>query len=92
MKAPDDTSDAAAERLRKSVIVPATELQASFRRAATVAGASYALIGAILLLGGLGYVADSWFGTEPWLLISGLLLGMVVGFYELARVVWRRTP
>jgi F0F1-type ATP synthase assembly protein I len=54
--------------------------------------ASYALIGAILLLGGLGYFADGWLGTEPWLLLGGLLLGIVVGFYELARVVWRRTP
>jgi F0F1-type ATP synthase assembly protein I len=74
------------------MIEPASGLQSSLRRAGTVAGASYALIGAILLLGGLGYFADGWFDTEPWLLIIGLLLGIVVGFYELARVVWRRTP
>lgn len=67
-------------------------LQASLRSAGPVIAASYALIGAILLLGGLGYFADGWLGTEPWLLLVGLLLGIVVGFYELARVVWRRTP
>lgn len=80
------------ERLHESFRQPAAGLQASLRRAGTVAGASYSLIGAIILLGGLGYFADGWFGTEPWLLIAGLFLGIVVGFYELARVVWRRTP
>lgn len=68
---------------------PARGLQTSMRSAGPVAAASYSLIGAILLLGGLGYLADSWLGTEPWLLLAGLLLGIVVGFYELARLVWR---
>jgi ATP synthase protein I len=68
----------------------ARELQASLRNAAPVAAASYALIAGIVLLGGLGYFADGWLGTSPWLLIGGLLLGIVVGFYELARLIWRR--
>jgi F0F1-type ATP synthase assembly protein I len=80
------------ERLRDGLIRPASGLQASLQRASTVAGASYSLIGAIILLGGLGYFGDQWLGTEPWLLLGGLLLGIVVGFYELARVIWRRTP
>jgi F0F1-type ATP synthase assembly protein I len=80
------------ERFRESVLVPANELQASFRRASSVAAASYTLIGAIMLLGGFGYFADRWLATDPWLLIGGLFLGIVVGFYELARVVWRRIP
>jgi hypothetical protein len=65
-------------------------LQANVDRAASVAGASYSLIGAIVLLGAAGYFADEWLETSPWLLVSGLLLGVIVGFYELARVVWRR--
>jgi ATP synthase protein I len=80
------------DRFKESVLVPANELQASFRRAGPVAAAAYSLIGAIILLGGLGYLGDRWLGTEPWLLVAGLLLGIVVGFYELARVVWRRIP
>lgn len=64
----------------------------SVRNSAQFAGVGYTLIGAIVVLGGLGYLADGWLGTEPWLLLVGLLLGIVVGFYELARVVWRRTP
>ena len=73
-----------------SFLEPARGLQASFLKAGPVAAASYSLIGAIVLLGGLGYVGDRWFGTEPWLLLGGLLLGIVVGFYELARLVWPR--
>jgi F0F1-type ATP synthase assembly protein I len=33
---------------------------------------------------------DRWRGTAPWFLLSGLLLGMVVGFYELAKTVYKR--
>jgi F0F1-type ATP synthase assembly protein I len=54
------------------------------------AGASYTLIGAIILLGGLGYAVDRWQGTEPWFLFAGLTLGLIVGFYELAKAVFRK--
>jgi F0F1-type ATP synthase assembly protein I len=59
-------------------------------RAGPVASASYALIGALILLGGIGYAIDRWLGTTPWFLLAGLLLGLVVGFYELAKAVWPR--
>ena len=52
--------------------------------------ASYALIGAIIVLGLIGYAADYWLGASPWLLLVGLLLGVIVGFYELAKVVFKR--
>jgi ATP synthase protein I len=91
-KAPEERSGEAGDRLSDSLAAQANELQAGFRRAGSVAAASYSLIGAIILLGGVGYFADRWLGTAPWLLLAGLLLGIVVGFYELARVVWRRTP
>ena len=64
-------------------------LQENIRRAGPAAAASYTLIGAILLLGGAGYAVDSWQNTEPWGLLSGLLIGLVVGFYEMAKTVLR---
>jgi F0F1-type ATP synthase assembly protein I len=55
------------------------------------AGASYTLIGAIILLGGIGYAVDLWRGTSShWFLFGGLALGLIVGFYELARAVWHK--
>jgi F0F1-type ATP synthase assembly protein I len=67
----------------------AKSLQENVTRSGPVAGASYTLVGGIILLGGLGYVADGWLGTAPWLLITGLALGIVVGFYELIKTAGR---
>lgn len=64
-------------------------LQANIRRAGPAAAASYSLLGAILLLGGGGHLFDRWQDTEPWGLLAGLLTGLVVGFYELAKAVWK---
>ena len=59
-------------------------------RSAPVWMASYTLIGAILVLGLIGYALDKWRGTSPWFLLAGLLLGIVVGFWELAKTVFKR--
>lgn len=71
-------------------IQSARALQENMRRAGPVAGASYTLTGAILLLGGLGYAWDEWADTRPWGLVIGLTLGIIVGFYELVKTVWPR--
>lgn len=36
-----------------------------------------------------GYYADRWLGTSPWLLLLGLVLGIVAGFVNLFRSVNR---
>jgi F0F1-type ATP synthase assembly protein I len=64
--------------------------QENVARSAPVAAASYTLIGAIIVLGSIGYAIDKWRGTSPWFLLGGLLFGIFVGFYELAKVVWKR--
>ena len=33
----------------------------------------------------LGYVADKWLGTDPWLVVVGILLGSYSGFLN----IWR---
>ena len=68
----------------------ARSLQDNVTRSGPVAGASYTLIGGIILLGGIGYGVDYWRGTSPWFLIAGLALGIVVGFYELVKASSRR--
>ncbi len=64
-------------------------LQENVRRSGPAATAGYALIGAILLLGGVGHLVDRWAATSPWFLLTGLLVGLVVGFYQLAKTVWK---
>ena len=66
----------------------AKSLQENLTSSGGVAGASYTLVGGILLLGGVGYALDSWQGTSPWFLLTGLILGMVVGFWELVKAVF----
>jgi F0F1-type ATP synthase assembly protein I len=68
----------------------ARSLQDNVTRSGPVAGAAYTLVGGILLLGGIGYLLDRRWDTAPWLLVTGLILGVVVGFYELAKTVWPR--
>ena len=66
------------------------ELQASLDRAEPRIVAAYALIGAILLFGGLGYLVDRWTGSSPAALVLGLLIGLAVGFANLVASVRRR--
>ena len=68
----------------------ARALQHNAEQAGPAAGASYTLIGAIILLGGIGYAVDRWQGSSPWFLLGGLLLGIIVGFYELAKTVFKK--
>jgi F0F1-type ATP synthase assembly protein I len=64
-------------------------MQKIIRQSGPAASASYTLIGAVIILGSLGYFADKWFNSEPVLLIIGLFLGIVVGFYELAKTIFK---
>jgi len=64
--------------------------QETVRRSGPAAMGSYTLIGAIMMFGAIGYAVDKWRGTSPGFLLGGLVLGLIVGFYELARTVFRR--
>jgi F0F1-type ATP synthase assembly protein I len=44
------------------------------------------LISGPLLYGGLGWLADRWLGTDPWLVLLGILGGMAAALY----LVWIR--
>ena len=50
-------------------------------------GVGLQFAGAILLFMFLGRWLDSWLGTEPWLLLAGVAVGAVAGFYALYRTL-----
>lgn len=81
MPEPDRTS---------SLVRALRAMQANMTSAGAAAGASYALIGAIVLFGGIGYALDARYGTSPAFVVTGLVLGVVVGLYQLAKMLWRR--
>ena len=76
----------------KNFVERATEsFQENVTRAAPIAAVSYTLIGAIILFGLIGYGIDRWRGgSSHAFLLIGLLVGIVVGFVDLARFVWKR--
>lgn len=41
---------------------------------------------AVLVWTGLGWFGDRWLGTDPWLVVSGAVLGFILGIY----LVWVR--
>ena len=67
----------------KSITGSMRAFQDNVQRSGPAASAAYTLTGGILVLGGLGYALDRWLATSPWLVLSGLVLGIVVGFYGL---------
>ena len=35
----------------------------------------------------VGWLLDRWLGTSPWLVVGGVVLGSVIGFYEFIRLI-----
>ena len=52
--------------------------------------ASYSVLGALAFFGFGGYWLDRYRGNESFWLIIGLLLGVVVGLYELAKYILKK--
>ena len=53
-------------------------------------GASYSVLGALALFGIGGYYLDRYRGNENFWLIIGLLLGVIIGMYELAKYILKK--
>ena len=53
-------------------------------------GASYSVLGALAFFGFGGYWLDRYRENEKFWLIIGLLLGVIVGMYELAKYILRK--
>ena len=53
-------------------------------------GASYSVLGALALFGFGGYWLDRQMGGENFWLIIGLLLGVIIGMYELAKYILKK--
>ena len=70
--------DTAGDRARANAA-----LQDNLQRGEPRIVAAYALIGALLLFGGLGYALDDWLRSGPWGLAAGLLVGALIGFGNL---------
>lgn len=62
------------------------EEQEANRKSGMAYAAALALFASVASFCGLGWLADRWWGTAPWLLAAGLVLGSVAGFYQFIRL------
>jgi ATP synthase protein I len=62
------------------------ENQEANRKSGMAYAAALALFASVASFCGLGWLADRYFGTAPWLLAVGLVLGSIAGFYQFIRL------
>ena len=65
------------------------QFQRFVRQSGPAASASYALLGSVLFLSLIGYYVDQYFESSPTYLIIGLCLGIIIGFYELYKSIFK---
>ena len=63
-----------------------TEKQETARKSGIAYVAAFTLFMSVAVMLGLGWVLDRYFGTAPWLLIAGIVLGAIAGFYQFVRL------
>lgn len=56
------------------------------RKGGIAYAAGLAIFFAVLSFMGVGWALDRWLGTN-WLMVAGIVLGAVVGFYEFIRII-----
>ncbi|HEY7783122.1 MAG TPA: AtpZ/AtpI family protein [Pyrinomonadaceae bacterium] len=56
------------------------------RKSGIAYAAAFTLFASVAALCGLGWLLDRWLGTDPWLMVVGLILGAAAGFYEFVRL------
>lgn len=69
--------------------MPEREEQEVTRKSGMVYAAVFAIITSVVVFLCIGWALDRWLGTGPWLLVTGIILGSVAGFYEFIRLISR---
>jgi ATP synthase protein I len=56
------------------------------RKSGFAYAAGLVLFAAVASFCALGWFLDKWLGTDPWLLIVGIVIGSAAGLYEFVRI------
>ena len=56
------------------------------RKSGFAYAAAVALFASVVSFCALGWFLDKWLGTQPWLLIVGIILGSAAGLFEFVRL------
>jgi len=66
--------------------MPGPDKAETNRKSGIAYAAALTLFASVVSLCGIGWLLDRWLGTKPWLLVIGIALGAVVGFYQFIRL------
>ncbi len=66
--------------------MPESEKEETARKSGIAYVAAFTLFMSVAVMLGLGWMLDRLFGTAPWLLIAGIVLGAIAGFYQFVRL------
>jgi ATP synthase protein I len=66
--------------------MPGRDDEETNRKSGIAYAAALTLFVSVATLCGVGWLLDRWLGTRPWLMVVGLILGAVAGFYEFFRL------
>lgn len=72
-------------RSSKNAVSPDNDKGEVNRKTGLAYAAAYSLFAAVIAGLLVGWLLDRWLGTRPWLLVTGIVLGAVAGFYEFIR-------
>lgn len=86
----EEKADKEFERDKKEGFYQADETPESQAEATRKSGLAYGavitLVGSILVFLGIGWALDKYFQTSPILLVIGVILGAIIGFYQFYRL------
>jgi ATP synthase protein I len=63
--------------------------QEANRKSGIAYAAALVLFMSVAALCGLGWALDRWLHTAPWLMVTGIVLGAALGFYQFVRLTSR---
>lgn len=67
-------------------------LSQAYRELSPYLNIGYVFVASVVLLAFAGRYLDARWGTDPWLTLTGALLGIAVGFYQFFKIVLKSPP
>ena len=61
------------------------------RKSGVAYAAGLSLFMSVASMSGLGWLLDRWLSTAPWLLVAGVVVGAIAGFYQFVRLTSKLT-
>ena len=65
--------------------MPEDDKEETNRKTGVAYAAAFSLFASVVSGLIVGWLLDRWLKTGPWLLVTGLVLGSIAGFYEFIR-------